>query len=74
MVDFDIEDYINSNNLLKGLGWLFVLLILFIIAYLNGNGLKKTPLMVYAFITWVIIIALPWFDNNICVRTRVVKR
>ena len=45
MVDFDIEDYINSNNLLKGLGWLFVLLILFIIAYLNGNELKKTPLM-----------------------------
>jgi len=66
MVDFDIEDYINSNNLLKGLGWLFVLLILFIIAYLNGNGLKKTPLMVYAFITWLIIIVLPLILNRDC--------
>jgi len=66
MVDFDIEDYINSNNLLKGMGWLFVLLILFTIAYLNGSGLKKTPLMGYAFITWVIIIALPLILNRDC--------
>jgi len=66
MVDFDIEDYINSNNLLKGMGWLFVLLILFIIAYLNGNELNKTPLMVYAFITWLIIIVLPLILNRDC--------
>jgi len=66
MDDFDMEDILNSNNLLKGLGWLFVLLILFTIAYLNGSGLKKTPLMGYAFITWVIIIALPLILNRDC--------
>ena len=64
---FDKKDFEpNSNNFLKLLGRLFVLLILFIIAYLNGNGLKKTPLMGYAFITWIIIITLPFILNRDC--------
>ena len=66
MDDFVIDDYINSNNLLKSLGWLFVLLILCIIAYLNGSKLEKTPLMIFAVITWLIMIFLPMILNRDC--------
>jgi hypothetical protein len=66
MDDFVIDDYINSNNLLKSLGWLFVLLILCIISYLNGSKLEKTPLMIFAVITWLIMIFLPMILNRDC--------
>jgi len=62
----DMDEYINSTNLLKGLGWVFVLLILVIISYINGNELDNSPLMVYAVITWIIMIALPLILNRDC--------
>ena len=65
-MDNFIDDNLTSNNLLKGLGWVFILIILCIIAYLNGNNLEKTPLYVYAAITWLIMIFLPKILNRDC--------
>lgn len=65
-MDNFIEDHFTSNNFLKGIGWIFILVILCVIAYLNGNNLDKTPLYVYAAITWLVMIFLPDILNRDC--------
>ena len=65
-MDNFIEDNFKSNKLLKFLGWIFILLILCVIAYLNGNNLEKVPLYIFAALTWLTMIFLPKILNRDC--------
>lgn len=63
----EINDIINSTNILKGLGYLFLLIVLSIIAYLNGYHLKdKRSLFIFALITCLIFSLLPFGVNRDC--------
>ena len=62
----DIDEIFTSNNLLKWIGWIFVLSILSTIAFVNGEGLNKTPMYIYAIISWITIITLPYILNQSC--------
>ena len=62
-----MDEYINSTNILKGGGYLVFLGILMLIAYLNGHGIpNKTPIYVFAIITWLIFVLLPLGMNRDC--------
>lgn len=63
----DIENIVNSTNILKGLGYLLFLGLLMIMAYLNGYHMKdKTPLLIFALITCLIFTLLPYGVNRDC--------
>jgi hypothetical protein len=63
----DIEDIVNSTNILKGFGYLFFLGLLMIMGYLNGYHMKdKTPLLVFALITCLIFTFIPYGVNRDC--------
>ena len=63
----DINEFINSTNILKGLGYLFFLAILMLIAYLNGYHMKnRNSLFIFALITCLIFTLLPYGVNRDC--------
>ena len=63
----DTSEIINSTNILKGLGYLVFLLMLMLIAYLNGYHMKeKKSLYIFALITCLIFTLLPFGINQDC--------
>ena len=63
----DIDEIINSTNILKGLGYLVFLGLLMLTAYLNWYHMKnKNTLFIFALITCLIFTLLPYGVNRDC--------
>jgi len=61
----NINDIINTENILKFFGYICMLIFLIAIAYLNGFHLiNRRPFYVYAIITLIIFFVLPYILNR----------
>ena len=61
----NINDIINTTNILKLIGYICMLVFLIAISYLNGFHLiNRRPFYVYAIITLIIFFVLPYILNR----------
>ena len=59
------EDIDGSMLMLKTFGWIILLIIFMTISYLNADKIdNKSPMYIYAFISWAVLVGMPFIMNT----------